>query len=180
MSVITIDTTSLGLGAKQLAAMSKELEAAIDDVLNVNILEIDEKAKQLAPADRGFLRQHISANTSKHLSKEINVNTPYAAWMEFGTGMYAAQYVASLPSDWQQFALQFKGDKGKASIKGILFLLQDWFHRHGINDKQHAFFIARKIFINGIRPHSFLYPAFKAQEPQMLKDINNAIKALIK
>jgi HK97 gp10 family phage protein len=176
MSVIYIDTSSLSSGADRFKVMGPELASAVDDVLNANVLEIDAKAKQLAPGDRGFLRQNISADTSQFLRKEITVNAIYAAYVEFGTGAYAAQYVSTLPEDWQTFASQFKHEQGSRSIKGILFVLAGWFSRHGI-DKQHAYFIARKIFIYGTKPHPFLYPAIQAQLPQLETDLNNALKA---
>jgi bacteriophage HK97-gp10 putative tail-component len=176
MSVIYIDTNSLKGGSDNFKNMSAQLAGVVDDVLNANALEIDAKAKELAPGDRGFLRQNISADTSQFLRKQITVNAIYAAYVEFGTGAYAAQYVSTLPEDWQVFASQFKHEQGSRSIKGLLFVLTGWFSRHGIN-KQQAYFIARKIFIYGTKPHSFLYKAYQAQLNQLETDLNNALKA---
>ncbi len=177
MSVITIDTSSLAKGAKDLNKFIKVMDDIIDDVLNTNMIEMEAAAKRNAPGDRGFLRQNISAKTSVHLKKELTVNAFYAAYIEFGTGVYAAQYVATLPADWQAFARQFKGEK-KPSIKAILFFLAEWFRRHGITDKQHAYNIARKVFIYGIRPRHYLRDAFVMQEKQILDDIKAAINAI--
>ncbi len=74
----------------------------------------------------------ISANTSKRLSKEINVNAPYAAYVEFGTGKYAAKHVASLPDDWRSFAAQFKDGTGKKNPSAeMVKRIAEWIRRHG-------------------------------------------------
>lgn len=181
MSAIFIDTSQLTKGAERFKNMSKQLADGVDHVLNTNALEMEEKAKQnissQALSYKGRLLQSVSADTSKQLQKKITVGTFYAAYVEFGTGAYAAEYVSSLPAKWQEFASEFKGEGGKASIKGILFFLTDWFHIKGI-DKQHAYFIARSIFLHGTRPHPVLYPAFVAQLPQLETDLENVLKHL--
>ena len=181
MSVIYIDTSSIAKGAERFKNMSKELAESVDDVLNANVLEMEEKAKQRAPGDRGFLRQNISADISKPLHKELTVNAFYASYMEFGTGVYAAQYASSLPADWQTFAAQFKGSGGGGTFAEMVKNIAEWVRRKGIasgNDiNSAAYLIARSILINGVKPQPFLFPAYMAQLPQLKKDLDNALKA---
>jgi len=181
MSVIYIDTSSLKGGSDNFKNMSAELAGVVDDVLNGNAEEMAAKAHQniasMALSYKGDLQERTTYDNSKFLSKTITSGVIHAAFVEFGTGVYAAQYVSSLPQDWQEFASQFRQENGTRTIKGLLFLLTGWFAKKGITDKQHAFFIARKIFINGTKPHSFLYKAYVDQLPQLEEDLNNALKA---
>lgn len=43
---------------------------------------------------------------------KIVAQKDYAAYIEFGTGPYAASYVPSLEDEWQDIARQFKGKRG--------------------------------------------------------------------
>ena len=43
---------------------------------------------------------------------EVGCAVDYAAYLEFGTGKFAAEYVATLPTEWKEFASQFKGSAG--------------------------------------------------------------------
>ena len=65
-------------------------------------------AKQLAPIDTGRLRNSISLKKESFLRYELVAQTNYAAYLEFGTGSYAASYVPSLDDEWQKIAAQFK------------------------------------------------------------------------
>ena len=172
-----IDARRLKKGAAAFDKLVKQLPDRVSDVLNANALAIEASAKIAAPGDRGLLRQTISADTSKPLQKHITANAPYAAYVEFGTGILAAQYVASLPADYQTFAAQFKRGKMR-SIKSVLFILMDWFKRVGIKDKSYQYFIAKKIFLKGVHPHPFLIPALIKQQKQIIRDMATLLKTL--
>ncbi len=194
MSVITIDTSSFLKGANTLKKAAKAIENGIDDILTANALEIEETAKQYAPADRGYLRQHISTD-NKRLKKTITVNAPYAAYVEFGTGKYASKYVSTLPTDWQQFANKFRGSTG-GTFKEMVRNLAEWVKRTGLagiysvkskrrlgskdnqrlDDYAAAYAIARAIMVKGIKPHPFLYPAVASQKPIILEDLEDFFK----
>jgi hypothetical protein len=196
MSSIFIDTNQLSKGAERFKNMSAELASSVDTVLDANVQEMAEKAKQNVPGDRGFLKQMISADTSKFLSKQITVNAPYAAYMEFGTGIYAAQYISTLPENWQSFALLFKG-KGQGDYFDFLNAILDWVKRKGLSNVTNSYTgkkvggkaaqenllvlaetIAWSIIKKGVHPHPFLYPAFRDQLPQLELDLDNVLKDL--
>lgn len=68
-------------------------------------------AKGIAPVDTGRLRNSISLKKEAFLSYELVAQTNYAAYLEFGTGKYAATYVPSLDEEWQTIAKQFQKSK---------------------------------------------------------------------
>lgn len=69
-------------------------------------------AKQLAPVDTGRLRGSISLKKEGFMRYQLVAQTDYAAYMEFGTGRYAASYVPTLDEQWQKIAAQFKRGPG--------------------------------------------------------------------
>lgn len=177
---LTIDAKELTKGAKGFERLIKEMPDRVSDVLNASALEIEAKAKRNAPADRGMLRQTISADTSKPLQKHITANAPYAAYVEFGTGKYAAQEVSKYPPEYQAFALQFKG-KGGGGFKEFLKLLTEWVKRKGIggkNPESTAYLIARSILINGVHPHPYLIPAVINQQKILIRDMQTLLNKL--
>ena len=199
MAIITIDATALTIGATAVKNYSAKLSAAVNRVLNTGVTEIERTAKDLAPADRGFLRQHIKANTDKFLEKSVTVAAPYAAYIEFGTGKLAAQWVGGLPDDWQTFAAQYKGPAGGGNFKQFVLLIAEWMKRKGITggvysvktrrrqgsavnkrmeDLSLAYFIARSILRKGVNPHPYLWPAYQQQQPKILADLDATLKAL--
>lgn len=170
---ITLKIKGLDAAVKQANKLAKTARVETQAALDNFGLSTAGLAKQLAPADEGRLRNAIDHKRG-NLSASVVAATNYAAFLEFGTRKHAAEYVASLPPEWKQFAAQFKGGGDSISIKGILFVMQQWFKNKGIDD-DHAYFIAKKIFINGIRPHPFLYPAVNANLKQLKEDLNNVI-----
>lgn len=190
-----IDSTGFARITDKLKGMEKAVVESVDSVLNANAIEIATKAKQFAPVDIGGLRSSISPETSELLNKHVTVNANYAAYVEFGTGKYAAAYAGSLPDNWQQFAMQFKG-KGGGGMAEFLKNIEAWVKRnitatysvkskrqtHTKDEakriKQMAYLIARSILKNGIKPQPFLFPAYEQQRGQILKDIETVLKSL--
>lgn len=175
---ITIDARKFTKGVKDFKALMNKFPDRIDDVLDDNAEAIKLRAQDDAPANIGGLRQGISVKRDKPLERAITSRMPYSAYVEFGTGAYAAQEVSKLPSNFKQFAAQFKSDKGKRSIKGMLKILMIWFQKKGIKDKQHQYFIARKIVQKGTHPHPFMLPALFDQAPKIIADLKNLINKL--
>lgn len=148
-------------------------------------------AKGYAPVDEGYLRNSIKGEAfikGDLVIAEISVNVPYAAYLEFGTRKFAAEYVNKLPSDWQTFAAEFKGGAG-GSIEEFLASLVAWVKRKGFaayvtksgnksnskNSQQAeesaAYIIARSILINGIKSRPYLLPAVQSQTPILLANL---------
>lgn len=126
-----IDTKQLTKGAKAFDDAIKQFPRQISSVLTANAEDIVRNAKRAAPADMGQIRQGISADNSNLLKKVITSHAPYSAYMEFGTGRYAAKYVATLPPTYQAFASQFRGKTGGGFHEFVNAIL-DWVIRKGL------------------------------------------------
>ena len=175
---IYIDVSQFSKVSEKFKSLEKEIIEKIDSVLDANAEDIATKAKQLASVDIGGLRNSISADHSKLLEKHIVANSVYAAVVEFGAGAYAAQYVSTLPETWQQYSAKFRGTKKP----GHLLKIQEWVRRKGIatakDYKSVGYLIYRSIQIHGIHPHPFMFPAFEAQRPVIINDIENILKSI--
>src|SRR6478735_5520560 len=146
-----IDARQLQKGAKGFERLIKEMPDRISDVLNAAALEIEAKAKRRVPKDRGAagLAGSISADTKNKLHKRITANAPYAAYVEFGTGKYAAQEVSKLPPDYQAFAAQFKGKGSGAGFYEFVLAILAWIKRKGIVSKNAEYRVSSKIGKDG-------------------------------
>jgi hypothetical protein len=170
---LKIEIQGFSQAIQQAKTYPDKLVKKLDYALEKGVRQIELRANQKKPVDMGGLQVRVD---SRLLEKEITVNANYAAFMEFGTGKYAAAYVATLPADWQTYAAQFRGQSGGGSFADMVRNLQEWARRHGMADyKQAGYLIARKIIINGVHPHPFLYPAFFEVQPQLQRDIQDAI-----
>ena len=194
-----IDARQLQKGAKGFERLIKEMPDRVSDVLNSNAKTIVRVAKRNAPADRGELAGGISFTNTKPLQKIITSKAIYSAYIEFGTGKHAAQYVSTLPPDYQTFAAQFKGGGG-GGFEEFLKLIKEWILRKGIvasfnintrkrvgtgkskseqkRAEQMAYVIARSILIKGVHPHPFLIPALIDQQPEIAKDMVKLLNKL--
>lgn len=88
---------------EQIAANSKQSLAKANFTVANNIALT---AIGLAPEDTSLLVESIDVVQDGD-SSVVEVNAPYAAYVEFGTGPYAAEYVTSLPKEWQDEARRF-------------------------------------------------------------------------
>lgn len=114
-----------------------------------------------------------------NLTLNIVAGAPYASYIEFGTRKFAAEYVASLPKDWQTLASQYKGKKG-GTFEELVKNIAVWVGQKGIagrysvktrkrvgdtatkekENMEAAYPIALKIVKNGIKARPYLYPAY--------------------
>jgi len=143
-SGLYIDARELKFGATYISALAKLLPNQLNDVLNANALEIERRAKVHAPADRGQLRQGISADTTQFLRKHITSHAPYSAYQEFGTGVLAANYVSKLPQEWKAYAQQFQGKSDGDSFITFVYRIYEWMKRKGIVSKHAEFRVGAK------------------------------------
>lgn len=150
----------------------KKYEPKIQTCFNNFGIRVELAAKQAVPVDEGKLKSSVFQQPGR-LSVTVGASANYASFQEFGTRKFAAAYVATLPKDWQAFAMQFKGG-GSGTFQDFVMSLVGWCKRHGISEKA-AYPIALKILRNGLKPQPFLYPAFNKNKDQLIKDLK-AIK----
>lgn len=185
---------------KKLDSTKSGLADAIRKEMDDGGYKIVTKAKELAPTDMGYLKNAISHTTQikgNSVEMKVVVNAFYASYIEFGTGKYAAKYVASLPEDWRTYAAQFKGKVGQGGgIDKMLENMVDWVKRKGLigltksgNRRRGAkadaeaynlaYVIVINILRNGIHPHPYLYPAYNMNKEAIEKGIIAAIQNFI-
>lgn len=207
-SVLTLDLSQFDTLKDRLTNMSKELAEGVDASLYADAQDIATIAKGKAPVNFGGLRAAISTSNDKFLEKHVTVNAFYAAFTEFGTGAYAAAYVGTLPSTWQEYALKFKGQKG-GTFEEMIQNIFKWIKNKGLRlepkqfeqgdtfragkltkpkkpkkmtieegQQQLAYIISVSILKNGIKPQPFLFPAYEITRPEIINHIEEILKNL--
>lgn len=194
----TLQIKGLDAAIKRANKLANTIKKDVQDNLNEFADNVSTTAKRLAPADEGHLRGAINPVRGKgDLTASIVCAVNYAAFLEFGTRKFAAQYVATLPADWQSYAASFKG-KTPGTFDEFILRLVGWVRRKGIGahfdiktrrrvrvGKQSAattaeadaYAIALYILRNGIRPHPFLYPAVMQHLPELRKNMDKLLEA---
>ena len=170
--MVSLKISGLDAAIKGIENKVKAAEKDIQNELNAWALETVTYAKQNAPTDEGHLKGAINADFGK-LKAGVTVAVDYAAYLEFGTRKFAAEWISSLPSDWQTFASQFKGGGGD-SFQVFVKRITEWVARKGI-EKSAAYPIALKIIREGIRPRKYLFEATNRTTPDLIKNIKEIL-----
>jgi hypothetical protein len=148
-----------------LLEVSYEMEAAA-----VNIVRI---AKQKTSKDMGVLARGITYVKKSLFNFEVISASQYSAFAEFGTKKEAANYVTTLPSEFQQFANTFKGIKINSGGLTLAQSIEQWGARRGLERADiHGVYL--KILHKGRNPHPFLIPAY-LEETQKLESRLNTL-----
>lgn len=98
------------LGKEKAVLISNAIKgAAIDIVADAenNISGLGSMASEGNAVNLNALRGSIKQTSVSELSVEIGVTVWYAAYIEFGTGDYAAAYLTSQPGEIKEYAMQF-------------------------------------------------------------------------
>lgn len=85
----------------------------VDEELGKGMEGIVNEAKANAPSDvnGNSISSSISFAKNGQLDYTINVDNPYAAYYEFGTGPAAKRYLPSIPKEWQDIASDYIVDE---------------------------------------------------------------------
>ena len=112
---------------RELSGKSRAYESAVTDEVHKAALNIESRAKQLAPVDNNLLRSNIQNETEPGKpSANVHVNVFYAAYVEFGTGRFAASYLADKSAEIKRYAMTFfKTGKGTTRTSPFLFPAMD-------------------------------------------------------
>lgn len=78
-------------------------------------------AKNLLPANYGVLRSSLNVIKIAKLNYLYGSSINYAAYVEFGTGKYAEEYVPTIDKDWQILAQTYK-TTGKGTLPTSQYL----------------------------------------------------------
>ena len=181
----------------------KKFEPKVQAKFNKFGFRVELAAKQNAPVDEGHLKGAIFQDPGR-LSVTVGCSVNYAAYLEFGTRKFAAEYVSTLPADWREVAARAKGGRG-GTFEEMVLRITEWVRRKGLGtgfagrigvtgtysvksrirtgskniqaqqNRQAAYAIALKILREGIPAQPYLYPAVNTNIPLLIKDLN-AIK----
>jgi hypothetical protein len=182
-----------------------KMPKAIDAELRASAMKMREGALKDAPGDTGRLRGTIQVAKQSELNHGVFAQSAYAAFIEFGTkGRYkpipgyedvAAEAKGIKGGTWQEFLrnitawVKRKGLAGTYST-GIRKKKGGGFEQGGskgkrrknsmnaLEDIEVAYVIARSIWRKGIKPHPFFFKQLEAERPNLLRNIENVLKAI--
>src|SRR5665213_3177545 len=91
----------------EIKSYPQDIDRIIRDKFQAFVDNTTATAKELAPVDMGKLREGIHGIVD---GNELTVGSyvDYAAFVEYGTKKFAAEYVSSLPTEWQDEASQHR------------------------------------------------------------------------
>lgn len=130
MAVLSFNIKGLDATLKGVDNKLKEVERELQDELNAWALLCSAEAKIRAPKDKGHLAGAINPKFET-LAASVTVAVFYAAYVEFGTGLYARKHLPSLPKDWVDYAKNFYVN-GEGRIRAHPYLFPAY--EHTIND----------------------------------------------
>jgi hypothetical protein len=107
-SALNIEITGVKEAFNKVKSNFNKIADEIDMEMGDGIERIVTQAKTLVPANFSRLRTSLYVTKLGKFNYEFGSNVNYAAYVEFGTGRYAATYVPSLEPEWQRFALTYK------------------------------------------------------------------------
>jgi HK97 gp10 family phage protein len=152
---------------KGLEKVRKESIKKIEQEVGESADQIRNGAVTNAPVNDGFLKGSISVQKDK-LNARIEVGANYGAYIEFGTGMKV-----QVPAGLEDYARSFQ-DKGQGNWQEFEQNMIQWLKKKGIEEEA-LYPIMASIYRNGINAKPFLFPAFEAERPQLVKRIKNIL-----
>lgn len=175
--MFSVKAEGLDAVLKKFDKLSKDTQEGVQAALNDWADRTATDAKQLVSmqsSDEGALKGLINPEFGNG-SASVVASAKYAAYIEFGTRKFAADYVSSLPSDWQKYAATFKGKSSNNTGKSFWEIFEAWGKRKKM-EPSHIYFAYKKVLRDGIRPKPFIYPSVNKNLPLLVKDIKNIFK----
>lgn len=160
----------------KLAELDTKVTKQVDGELQAGANDMTRLAKQNAPANYAQLRNSIGNRNIGPLRYTVFATAFHAPFIEFGTVKKV-----NVPPELTQVAQQVKNRPKRGKWKNFVVDIYKWGRRKGIienRDINHAYRIARKIYINGIAPQPYLWPAFLSVRPKMIQRLRDEIKRI--
>ena len=165
------------VNTKQLQRALRKLEQAGSEIRAKGELEIERsariiesQAKRNAPTGaNNRLKTSIDVRGSK-LTREVYTDVKYAPYVEFGT-----KSKVEIPPGLEGYAMQFKG--GGGSFEDFEKNIKVWAKRKGIPEEA-VYPIMKSILHKGVKAQPFLFPAFFAEQPQLLKRLKKVLRGI--
>ena len=121
-----ISVQGMNVLLRKIAEANKEVQAKVKRANQITSLNIEKGAKENAPTNKqvglgGRLRSAIVADHSG-TEANVEVKVDYAQYVEFGTGAFAREYLASKDKDLREYAMTFfETGKGRMPAHPFLF-----------------------------------------------------------
>jgi len=165
------------VNTKQLQRALRKLEQAGSEIRAKGELEIERsariiesQAKRNAPTGaNNRLKTSIDVRGSK-LTREVYTDVKYAPYVEFGT-----KSKVEIPPGLEGYAMQFKG--GGGSYEDFEASIKRWAQLKGIPEEA-VYPIMKSILHKGVKAQPFLFPAFFAEQPQLLKRLKKVLRGI--
>lgn len=107
MGILKISAKGVDVAIAKLTQQANATIFKIDSIMNEKVKSAENNAKSQLPAQYGELIASISSEKISELKYRLIADKDYAAYVEFGTGNYAASYVNSIEPEWKELASKF-------------------------------------------------------------------------
>ena len=127
---VSVKQSEINRLVRELQGRGKDFEKAVTQEVHKSALNIESGAKQnitTQGGDTGRLRSSIVSELDlSKPSANVHTNVFYAPYVEFGTGRFAASYLASKTDEIKRYAMTFfKNGKGRSITRPFLFPAMD-------------------------------------------------------
>lgn len=155
----------------KLESASKEIRVKGEIELERSARKIEAQAKRNAPTGvSNRLKTSIDVRGSK-LEREVYTDVKYAPYVEFGT-----KSKVDIPPGLEGYAMQFKGKKN-GSYEDLEKNIKLWAKRKRIPEEA-VYPIIKSILHKGTKAQPFLFPAFFAEQPQLIKRLKKVLRGI--
>jgi HK97 gp10 family phage protein len=163
MITAQVNTKDLQRVLRKLEDAESQIRKNGEVAIEASARKIESQAKRNAPTGvSNRLKASIDVRGSK-LEREVFTDVKYAPFVEFGT-----KSKVDIPPGLEGYAMQFKDFE--ASIKR-------WAQLKGIPEEA-VYPIMKSILHNGTKAQPFLFPAFFAEQPQLIKKLKKVIRGI--
>ena len=159
-----------------LAKLDEKVTKDVDGEIEAASNSIRDQAVKNAPANFSNLKASIGQAKVGPLRYTVFANIWHAPYVEFGTVKKV-----SVPVELQEVAQQVKNRPKRGNFKSFIEDIYLWGTYKGVikkGDRQHARNIARKIYMNGIAPQPYLWPAFLNVRPKLIARLKAEIERI--
>lgn len=108
MATLKISGRGVDVAIAKLSRNAAIAISKIDSIMENKIKIAEQSAKTNLPAKYGELKASISSQKLEKLKYQLRADKDYAAYVEFGTGGWATEYVATLEPEWEKLASKFR------------------------------------------------------------------------
>lgn len=108
MIKLKIKARDVNVAVSKLNKNANLAVSKIDSIMDHRVKEAAQDAISNLDAQYGDLKASIGSEKISVLKYKLKAEKDYAAYVEFGTGKWAAAYVNSIEPEWKQLASKFK------------------------------------------------------------------------